>query len=76
MLELRGVFFPGHRKAKRQKFCSTPGCQYASKSASQAALLAKPQKRDYFSHPMHVAQVASRNTWTSVTASAPKVSPW
>ena len=50
-------FFPDHRKGRRQKFCSTPECRRASKAASQAAWLAKPQNRDYFSHPTHVARV-------------------
>ena len=50
-------FHPDCRNAGRQNYCDKPDCRHASKAASQAAWLAKPQNSDYFSHPSHVARV-------------------
>ncbi len=53
-----GEFFdPDRRNARRQHHCSKPECRRASKAASQAAWLAKPQNSDYFSDPSHVKRV-------------------
>jgi len=45
------------RNLKRQHHCSKPECRRASKAASQAAWLAKPQNQDYFRSPVHVVRV-------------------
>lgn len=53
-----GEFFDlDHRNRDRQKFCSASACRRASKVASQAAWLAKPQNTAYFRDPVHVARV-------------------
>lgn len=36
------------RNAGRQKYCSKPDCRKASKAASQANWIAKPENQDYF----------------------------
>jgi hypothetical protein len=46
-----------HRNRKRQRYCSAIACRRASKAASQAAWLAKPQNSEYFRDPVHVARV-------------------
>jgi hypothetical protein len=50
-------FFPDRRNVKRQRYCSALACRRASKAASQAAWLAKPENRGYFSGPVHVQRV-------------------
>ena len=50
-------FFPDWRNVKRQRYCSKARCRRASKAASQAKWLSKPQNRDYFSGPTHVQRV-------------------
>ena len=45
------------RNLKRQHHCPKPECRRASKAASQAAWLAKPQNQDYFRSPVHVVRV-------------------
>jgi hypothetical protein len=45
------------RIGKRQRYCSKPDCRSASKAASRAAWLAKPQNQDYFRDPVHVSRV-------------------
>ena len=53
-----GEFFdPDHRNRDRQHYCNKPECRHASKSAAQAAWLAKPDNKDYFRDPSHVARV-------------------
>lgn len=53
-----GEFFDlDYRNRDRQKFCSASACRRASKLASQAAWLAKPQNTAYFRDPVHVARV-------------------
>ena len=42
------LFFPDPRSAGRQQYCSAAACRRASKVASQAAWLAKPQNANYF----------------------------
>ena len=46
-----------HRNRERQRFCCATQCRRASKAASQAAWLVKPQNNDYFRDPVHVARV-------------------
>lgn len=41
-------FFPDPRSADRQRFCSKPACQHASKGASQQRWLSKNGNGDYF----------------------------
>jgi hypothetical protein len=55
-------FFPDHRNAKRQRYCSAQPCRRASKSASQAAWLAKAGNADYFRGPVHVQRVRDWRT--------------
>ena len=50
-------FDPDHRNRERQRYCAQPECRHSSKSASQGAWLAKPDNRDYFRDPVHVARV-------------------
>ena len=53
-----GLFFESdHRNLTRQRYCSATACRHASKVASQAAWLARPQNREYFRDPVHVARV-------------------
>ena len=53
-----GLFFDSdHRNLTRQRYCSATACQHASKVASQAAWLARPQNREYFRDPVHVERV-------------------
>ena len=51
------LFDPDVRNRIRQHYCSKPDCRHASKLASQARWLAKPQNMDYFCAPMHVERV-------------------
>ena len=52
------TFFKPHVRSKgRQKYCSQPDCQKASKRASQQKWLQKPQNKDYFSGPENVQRV-------------------
>ena len=53
----KDFFDPDRRSANRQRYCAKPVCRIASKAASQAAWLAKPQNIDYFRDPVHVARV-------------------
>ena len=50
-------YLPDARSAGRQRYCRAEQCRRASKTASQAAWLAQPVNRDYFSGPVHVARV-------------------
>jgi hypothetical protein len=53
-----GDFFDlDQRNRGRQKYCSASACRAASKAASQAAWLSKPNNTSYFSGPVHVARV-------------------
>lgn len=53
------LFRVDRRNARHQKYCPEPACRKASKAASQRAWLAKPENRDYFCGPEHVARVQS-----------------
>jgi hypothetical protein len=53
----KDLFDPDPRNINRQRYCSNADCRLASKLASQAAWLAKPQNIDYFHDPVHVARV-------------------
>ncbi len=50
-------FTPDPRNACRQRYCSAPPCQAASKRASQAKWLAKPENRHYHRGAAAVARV-------------------
>jgi hypothetical protein len=50
-------FYPDHRSARRQKFCSKPQCRKASKAESQQRWLERPENKDYFKGPYHVQRV-------------------
>ena len=70
------IFDPDFRNAGRQHYCSKPECRRASKAASQAAWLAKPQNSDYFSDPLHVQRVqAWRAAHPGHSRARRKVSP-
>ena len=56
-LHCKKIFVPDYRNRGRQKFCSTPECQAASKQASQRQWLSKPGNRDYFRGPENVQRV-------------------
>ncbi len=52
------AFFQPHPCSKgRQKFCSMPECQRASKRHSQQQWLGKPENQDYFRGPDNVRRV-------------------
>jgi hypothetical protein len=51
------MFLPDARNKGRQKHCSQPACQKASKIASQKKWLAKPENKNYFRGPEHVSRV-------------------
>ena len=44
----KSLFIPDPRTADRQRYCSTPTCQQASKAASQRRWLSKDGNGDYF----------------------------
>jgi hypothetical protein len=50
-------FIPDARNAKRQQYCGEGACRAASKAASQRRWLSKPENRDVFKGPIHVARV-------------------
>lgn len=50
-------FTPDYRNVSRQHYCSAPACRQASKAESQRRWLRKPDNRDYFRDPGHVARV-------------------
>ena len=56
-LNCRELFRPDPRNVRHQRYCSAPRCRKASKAASQARWLAKPQNQDYHSGPEHVLRV-------------------
>jgi hypothetical protein len=53
----KALFDPDPRNINRQRYCSNTDCRMASKLASQAAWLTKPQNMDYFRDPVHVVRV-------------------
>jgi hypothetical protein len=50
-LHCKKLLVPDHRNRGRQKYCSAPACQQASKQASQQRWTRKPENRDYFRGP-------------------------
>ena len=50
-------FVPDPRQRKRQRYCVAPECRRASKAASQARWLNRPENRDYFRGPENGARV-------------------
>lgn len=53
----RKLFRPDPRNRRHQSYCSARACRAASKAASQARWLAKPENQDYFRGPVNVARV-------------------
>lgn len=51
------AFTPDTRNARHQRYCTQAPCKAASKRASQAKWLAKPENRDYHRGPEAVARV-------------------
>lgn len=51
------LFRPDPCNRHHQRYCSAPRCRRASKAASQARWLGKPENRGYFRDPWHVARV-------------------
>ena len=50
-------FCPDPRNARHQRYCARPACRAASKRASQAKWLAKPENRNYHRGAAAVARV-------------------
>jgi len=50
-------FIPDPRNTRHQRYCAQPACRAASKRASQAKWLARPENRDYHRGPAAVARV-------------------
>ena len=50
-------FIPDARNAHHPRYCTASACKAASKRASQAKWLAKPENRDYYRGPEAVARV-------------------
>ena len=53
----RKFFVADYRNGGRQKFCTEPDCQRASKAASQRRWTSKKANRDYFRGEHHVQRV-------------------
>jgi len=53
----RKLFRPDPRNRRHQNYCSASACRAASKAASQAHWLAKPENETYFCGAVHVARV-------------------
>ena len=51
------LFRPDPRNRRHQCYCSASGCRAASKAASQARWLAKPENQSYFRGPENVVRV-------------------
>jgi hypothetical protein len=51
------LFRPDPSNRRHQRYCSAPRCRRASKAASQARWLSKPENQGYFRDPWHVARV-------------------
>ena len=53
-----GQFFdPDRRVGARQQYCSAAACRQVSKATSHKRWRSKPENRDYFCGPVHVARV-------------------
>jgi hypothetical protein len=55
--QCKQFFVPDPRHRERQRYCVAPTCRRASKAASQASWLGRPENRDYFRGPENVARV-------------------
>ena len=51
------LFLPDYRNKARQFYCSKEPCRKASKQASQKKWVCKPENKNYFKGPDHVARV-------------------
>ena len=51
------LFLPDPCNRRHQRYCSAPRCKRASKAASQARWLRKPENQGYFRDPWHAARV-------------------
>lgn len=56
-LHCGNLYTPDPRSRDRQKHCAAAVCQRASKAWRQRRWLNKPENRDYFRGPQHVARV-------------------
>ena len=56
-LHCKLLFVPDYRNRGRQKYCSTPACQTASKRARQQRWLSKPDNQAYFRDADNVQRV-------------------
>jgi len=52
----RRLFRPDPGNRRHQRYCSAPRCRRASKAASHARWLARPENHDYFRGPVHLAR--------------------
>jgi hypothetical protein len=52
----RRLFRPDPRNLRHQRYCSALHCKRASKAASQARWLARPENHDYFRGTVHLAR--------------------
>lgn len=50
------LFCPDPGNRRHQRYCSASRCRRASKAASQARWLARPENHDYFRGPVHLAR--------------------
>jgi hypothetical protein len=71
----KAFFVPDYRNVGRQRYCSKPPCQQASKADSQRRWLQQPANHDYFRGPDNVKRVqlwrqAHRGYWRRKTAQA------
>jgi hypothetical protein len=56
-LHCKQLFVPDYRNRGRQKYCSSPECQQASKRARQQRWLNKPENRDHWRGSENVQRV-------------------
>ena len=56
-LHCLGLFRPDPRNLRHQRYCSSPECRQASKTASQRRWLNKGENRDYFRGALNVQRV-------------------
>ena len=64
------LFRPDPCNRRHQRYCSACRCRRASKAASQACWLGKPENQGYFRDPWHVARVRA---WRSRNPGLPIV---
>jgi len=56
-LHCADFFLPDAHNRERQRYCVKPGCRQASRAASQAKWLAKPENLDHWKGPENVQRV-------------------